>query len=251
MAEQRQLPNPPLREAVIDVRCLPPDGVTGESFAHVGRELGEGFEAEGQRILAFEGEIRINDGEAPVSVLPETTLRGYRYLAVDGTTVAQFRIDGFTFSKMAPYTDWDTVFPQALRLWELYLESAKPTGIPRLATRYINEMAFDAPFDLNDYFTAGPTVPDEATGEIQAFFSRVTSYDPDSRLTHHVTQAFEGFRPDGSAKIILDIDVFRVFEPPLEPADSATFESTFQALREAKNKIFFSYITDRAAEVFS
>ncbi len=43
----------------------------------------------------------------------------------DRLNVAQFRRDGFTFNRLRPYTKWEEIRPEALRLWQLYTAKAK------------------------------------------------------------------------------------------------------------------------------
>ncbi len=71
---------------------------------------------------------------------------GFRLESADGRNIAQFTRNGFVFSRVTPYEDWDRFAAEAKRLWQIYVELAKPSEIERLGVRFINRIV---PADLN------------------------------------------------------------------------------------------------------
>jgi uncharacterized protein (TIGR04255 family) len=57
-----------------------------------------------QMQLTFQAEV----GVPPKSKIVHQGLTGFRYESSDGKRIAQFQKDGFTFSHLAPYTNWET-----------------------------------------------------------------------------------------------------------------------------------------------
>ena len=41
---------------------------------------------------------------------------GYVFTSADGKQVVQYRLDGFTFSRLRPYTRWEEVFAEAQKV---------------------------------------------------------------------------------------------------------------------------------------
>jgi len=88
----------------------------------------------------------------------EHDLRGYMFRSEDEFNVVQFRVDGFTFNRLKPYTSWKSVWPQALELWRKYQNMALPVAITRMALRYINHIELPSrAFRLDDVLTCPPS----------------------------------------------------------------------------------------------
>ena len=58
----------------------------------------------------------------------------------DGLSIAQFRIDGFTYNRLRPYPSWEDILPEAIRLWRIYVATVVPEGIARAAVRYVTAL---------------------------------------------------------------------------------------------------------------
>lgn len=173
---------------------------------------------------------------------------GYMLRSEDGLNVVQFRTQGFTFSRLKPYSRWEEVFPLALELWKLYATTASPSVVTRIATRYINHIRIPGQtVEFDDYLTAGPEVPSELPQTIGNFLIRVVLLNPEAGVAANVTQALERAVDPRFTTMILDIDAYKVKE--WKPDDLSILE-TFELLREFKNDIFFSHITEHTARLF-
>lgn len=242
MAEPRELSNPPLREAVIDIRVVHEHDFDRERIHEV-RQVVEHEYPTVQQQWVLEGQIHI--GKDAQRVPPgRRRLNGLIFQDAETKQVAQFRADGFSFSRLAPYTDWDDVFPEAMRLWGIYLDVIPPQYVSRLAVRYINAIEVSPPVDLQEYFTAPPYLPDDApTDALSTFLMRTTSTFSDWDISVHMTHASEDVGTDGVVTIVLDLDVFKNVE--LRPEkESETLRLQFERLREVKNRMFFASITN-------
>src|SRR6266702_3372368 len=132
MARAREhLRNAPIVEAVIDFRILREATVSADTFGGLVSSIGKKYSQAGS-IVSVEARFGIESGKLVDPAQRRADL-GWRYQAV--TEVAQFRVDGFTFSKLEPYTTWREVFGEAIRLWEIYLNLAKPKQLSRIAVR--------------------------------------------------------------------------------------------------------------------
>lgn len=83
---------------------------------------------------AFETSIAISPSGLPEQGMTQESLIGYRFISSDSKQVAQFRVDGFTFNRLAPYTAWNEIVPQVFELWGHYTRTAQPQMIVRVCS---------------------------------------------------------------------------------------------------------------------
>jgi uncharacterized protein (TIGR04255 family) len=244
MARPRvHLRNAPIVEAIIDFRVLREPSVSVEVFAGLQRSIGEKY-AQVDSILSFEARFGIDRGKVLDPAAKRADL-GWKYQA--GKEVAQFRVDGFTFSKIEPYTTWEEVFGEAFRLWRIYAELAKPKQLSRVAVRYINRMKISGSRNISDFLSAAPLLPPPISPLILDFLTRVHIADEGRRSAAAVVQALEPQLDPNVMSLLLDIDAYH--EGMLAPGDPKIPEY-FQRLRELKNEIFYASITEKTAEMY-
>ena len=162
--------------------------------------------------------------------------------SADRKNLAQFRVDGFTFNRLQPYTSWDSVYPEAMRLWRSYVDIVKPEAATRLAVRYINRIELPEPVgNLDQYFTTTPRIPLDIPQVLNGFLTRVMIAHPELKLSANVTQALEHRIDAAGIVIILDIDAYRSGQfAPL----GTDIDRVFGHLRQYKNEIFFGSLDD-------
>ena len=245
MANPRtHLENAPIVEAVIDFRVVRQEQVAAETFADLSSAIGEQYSKAGsiQSLLARFG---VDHGMALEPWQMQTEL-GWRYQR--GTEVAQFRVDGFTFSNIAPYKTWGDVSAEAFRLWKVYVNIAKPRQVSRVAVRYINQMQLPAVKDLGEYLTAPPRLPKPVSQDIRDFLTRVNVRDDKRNASAVIVQALEPQIDPKTITLLLDIDAFREVN---EEPDAPVLISIFEQLRTLKNEIFFASITEKIVEKYA
>lgn len=229
----------PIVEAVIDFRVLRQRNAIADQFAGLAPRIGEQYNQASQMQSI---EARFGLGGAPSQTQAPV---GWLYKAP--TAVAQFRVDGFTFSKLEPYTTWEEVFGEASRLWGIYSQLANPQEISRVAVRYINRLRLPAPADLGQYLESPPVLPPPIPQTIREYLTRVVIEDTECNLSAVLIQALEGSLDPATTQILLDIDAFRnVVMRPEDPAISGLFEQ----LRRLKNEIFYASITEATVRMY-
>ncbi|MDA2925099.1 TIGR04255 family protein [Acidobacteria bacterium AH-259-L09] len=246
MAEPRHLQNAPIIEAIIDFRVKLHAGFQAEQFSDLEERLRDRFPEVKRRNL-LESHFGVKEGKP----IPPTTkykgLYGFFFKSEDGRSVAQFRTDGFTFSRLKPYTKWERVFPEAYELWNSYVELASPEFITRIGVRYINRLNIPVPIkEFTQYLTAPPTVPEGLPRAVGNFLTRLVISEPETGIATNITQALEKVESD-FATIILDIDTYKKKEFEI---DDESIKPTFEKLREIKNRVFFSSITEDTVRLF-
>jgi uncharacterized protein (TIGR04255 family) len=238
--------NAPITEAIIDIRTQLPETVSLSNLEELHNAIQEEYPQKRTRVM-WEGAFELKGEEEPIKTA-RRQIDGYLFTSSDGRRVVQFRLDGFSFSRLRPYTRWEEVCGEARRLWDIYRTGTKPIIVQRLATRYINSIEIPSKkFDYDDYFTAAPKIPQGLPQLLSHFFTRLVIPFPDQGATAIVIQT-PAEKPDPiNTTVILDIDAFA--EVSLVSND-AKFDEILAILRKVKNEIFFSSITERTKELF-
>jgi uncharacterized protein (TIGR04255 family) len=175
-------------------------------------------------------------------------VQGYRFRSDDRLEIATFKQDGFSFSRLKPYTRWDSVFSETERLWGIYRSICQPEEISRIAVRYINRISLPLPIsDFGKYLTAPPVVPPNLPQLVTSLFSRFVLHEPQSGISTSVTQVIEGNPEAGNLPLILDIDAY--IAKSMNP-NAIEISPQFAMLREMKNRVFFGTLTDTAIGMF-
>ncbi|MFQ5683325.1 MAG: TIGR04255 family protein [Candidatus Binatia bacterium] len=243
----RHLQNAPITEAIIDFRIHPTKGFHIEKFLDFKAQLLSNYPVMEPRKL-IESRFEIKKGEPNIEITKREAPQGYWFKSSDGLEIVQFRVDGFTFNRLKPYTRWEDIFPKAWRLWETYTQSGAAEFVTRIATRFINRLTFRTPvYDLATYLTTPPHTPEGISGNIAGFLTRVVVNTPEKGLNANITHALEEGTNRSSVVVILDIDAYK--QKQFEIGDSL-LPTTFNSLHDLKNSIFFSTITEEAARLF-
>ncbi len=246
MATIRHLANAPITEALFDFQVSLPAASDVAVFAALRDRLRERYPSVQER-RSFQATFAFG-GDKPR--LPEAKfgdIDGYVFATADRLNVAQFRLDGFTLNRLAPYTSWDALVPQALELWDTYVQVARPEALTRLAVRYINRLQVPAVGDLSRYLAVLPPRSPGAPQYLSRYLMRVGSHDPETGFLANITQALEPKPGTAEASVILDIDIYTTRRLDLESSALIPILST---MRTIKNQVFFGSITDETARQY-
>jgi len=250
MARERHLTKAPITEALIDIRVkLPEDKQSPALIKTFTIEMQKQFPGQ------FPEEKELRDVQMLFEVGPpprqetKSSHVGYRYNSNDGKRVIQAKLDGFTFSWLKPYEDWEVLRRNAYAAWQVYRDLMKPEAITRIATRFINQIDIPGPhIDFDDYLTAAPAIPKALPQAYSSFLTRMAIPDQKNQVMIIITQAFQQGVDPKVIPIVIDIDVFmeKVFESQGGTWDTIAWE-TIDSLRAIKNRVFFESITETTA----
>ena len=238
----------PIAEAVFDIRV---DELDPAVLDRMGLFLDSGYPNQEKGVLTG---VEIEAG--PLGVATKTALKtnGFRHTSEDGKQIIQMRSDGFTFSRLAPYEDWETFYAESRRLWLAYVNLADQVHLTRVALRYINQIQVPrAEVKIDDYLRTRPEISPDMPTTTSGFFLTLEVPIPAlgaiSRIVETVIAGGEGSQ---DPRLVLDIDVFRPLEQ--EEFTSRTsmhqLDATFETLRNAKNMVFEASITDKSRRLF-
>lgn len=250
MARMRHLTKAPITEALIDIRVkLPADKQDLKLFKTFTQEIQKRFPGQ------FPEEKELRDVQMMFELGPpprqetKSSHIGYRYDSKDGKRVIQTKLDGFTFSWLKPYDNWEVFRRDAYAAWQVYRDLMKPEAITRIATRFINQIELPGPhIDFDDYLTAAPVIPKALPQAYSSFLTRMAIPDEKNQVMIVITQAFQqGINPM-VVPVVIDTDVFmeKVFENQTDSWDKMAWD-ILDSLRAIKNRIFFESITETTA----
>jgi uncharacterized protein (TIGR04255 family) len=237
----------PIIEAVIDLRAAVAPTFDVEKLQEAHATIRQDYpQMKTQR--SWMGQMMQTVGKPPKQAIRDLGVTGYGFSSADEKYVAQFRRDGFSFSRLAPYTAWEDVFGRAATLWKLFYELTQPMEVSRIAVRTINRILVPVPVsDLSKYLTAPPSVPPGTPNEVLGFLTQLFVTDRPTNIVSNIIQTVEQGPRETHVPIILDTDVY--LERPFQPADAALLKH-FDALRHMKNLIFFRSLTPEIIETF-
>jgi len=248
--EVRHYPRAPITEALVDFRLQYENEVTLDQLKNFGIQLRGEYPYEANREMV-QAQFIANPNAAPTSSSTRRTI-GYIYHAPDRRQAVQIRVDGFTFSRFAPYETWDGLINETRRLWVKFAEAIKPTNITRLAVRYINQI--DLPLTaagtivFEEYLATFPHVAIGSEQTIEQFMLRLVLPQSDLNAILVLTEALLPQQKPSKSSIILDIDLFRD-GLTLSPGSDEIW-SILTAFRSRKNQYFEASITDAARGLF-
>lgn len=238
------LPRAPVHEAVFDFRVQLPEDVDHRKLLGLHAQFEKDYPIREER-RGFRGQIEIRGGRPVGTAARDLGVHGYFFKNPAGTQIAQFKLDGFTFSRLQPYEHWEPFRAEAERLWNIY-KQLSPT-VSRAAVRYINHLDLPVPVnDLADYLKLPPKWPDLYNLQASAFLSRVEVSDPTSQLQAILTQALLPPKGPSVITVLVDIDVFKEIH---FGQDYAAAWKSIDEFQDVKNNLFFEMITKRSQEL--
>ncbi|MBI5865350.1 MAG: TIGR04255 family protein [Planctomycetes bacterium] len=236
------LSHAPIVEALIDIRVERSPTVTLDALRACADPLAAEFPSR-EELRQVMGQFSFSPEDGASFAAQAPAPMGLVLRSADTRWVAQFRLDGFTLSRLEPYTSWSELRDRAKRLWGEYAEAARPQKIVRIAARYINRIPLPQgePFDrtFTTTFNMASSLPQAVAG----FLLRVVIPFEQAAALAIVTQAL----PENSQDCTFDLDAFAVIPDGLSAAEAWT---KIEVLRDVKNRLFFESLTPEALRKF-
>jgi len=234
----------PLTEAVIDLQVRLPHWVTLDFLAQIQTGQEVNYPTRQDRILV-QGQLSTNPNMHPTT--GSRTHIGYSFISTDKRRVAQARLDGFTFSWLAPYESWEVFRDEARRWWTIYRNTFEPKAITRVAVRYINRLDLPLPVrDLKEYLRTVPEVSPDLPQDLSDYFMQLHIPQEDLNGMLILNQALVPPSQPNIASILLDIDLFREIDIPSTEDELWDF---LEHVRHRKNEVFEACITNLTREL--
>lgn len=171
---------------------------------------------------------------------------GYVFKSTDEAHRIRLQRTRFSFHRLPPYADWSDLEAGARAAWEHFVRRYEPEYISRFGLRYLNRIVTPPVRDLADYVTFVPSIPaviDTGYGE---YLMRLVLRDDTVPGTAEIMQLARSV-PGGHHQMTFDIEVGGERE---YSTDDPELWAHMCRLRDYKNRIFFSSITDECRELF-
>jgi uncharacterized protein (TIGR04255 family) len=199
---------------------------------------------------AFQQQFQFGPNQAAQGTSQDLGLKGFRLQSRDNLQITLFNRDGFTLSRLPPYESWEQFSAEGFRLWDIYMELARPSQIQRLGLRFINRINLrPQEGSLDRYLVAPPQTPADLDFPFVAFLHHDSFAVPGESYFINVVKTVQPAQngvTTGPA-LIFDIDVFS--EQPFALEDKVLRDKVAE-MRWLKNKFFFGSITSGAWEAF-
>jgi uncharacterized protein (TIGR04255 family) len=241
------LPNAPIVEAVVQVLARP-------SIQWDEKGVSASLKP---KLSEFESSVSSNTKQQAVTLAPpdppvvSVQDSGWHGLICQSKDRrAQFSRDGFFFSQLQPYQSWAHFFENAVRLWRVYLETARPLDMQRVGLRFINKIQLPiGETAWRKYVQSYPVPPRELELPITGFFHQETLSVPGHAYAMNIIRTVlptPNPQTEGLG-LIIDIDAYTTQLLEIEPG---VLEKRLAELRWLKNMAFFGSVTPAALELF-
>jgi uncharacterized protein (TIGR04255 family) len=232
----------PIVEGLIDVRVTRTPGLTMDALMSFADDMADEFPSRGER-RRWMGQVELSPTKNATISTTTDEPDGVVLRSADEKWVAQFQLEGFTLSRLAPYTSWDELRSRAAALWTRYSELNKSAQIVRVATRFINAVQLPKDRPLEETFLTSFTMPDTLPRSVAGYLLRVVVPFEDIEAITIITISLD----PNSEHCLFDIDAFADRPQGLPEAE---MWKQLEALRHAKNRVFFGSLTPTALESF-
>lgn len=244
--------NPPIKEAVLDLKFVFEKEISSDLFEEVYKILQKDYpkkETLNMQTVAFKIGNAAN-GESN-ELNSQHKLHGIRLTSINGLHIVQLKTDGITFSRIEPYKGWDSFLPEAEKVIQAYTKVLTPKYISRLALRFINLINIpETSFDLSDYFVTQPQLAANIKASIKHFFMRQVIESNNDGLIAILNQTTAN-NPTGSdnPQIVFDIDVFK--DNVKLQFSSSEYKNILDSIRSFRSEIFEESLTQKTKDLFN
>lgn len=245
MTNPRQLAHPPVIEALLNFQANAVAGWNGEGMEQKAKVL---FPTHSKVQMLQEINVQFTGGKEEGGVA-HAPIQGFMLRSSLVPTVHQVRRDGYAFSQLKPYTNWEAFVEAAMNGWRIYSDAFKPGELQRVALRFINRLDF--PLDefrqnRDEFLTIAPRVPAGLDWGF-AGFQQGNVYAPADSPCLVKVQLMRVIEAGNTASAAILLDTEVVLKEPLAALD-LTVSQVLLEMRRLKNDAFFGILTPKALE---
>ncbi len=242
----KKLTNPPIVEALIELRFSPNNQVTLEQLENFA-------ELESNRYPTRE---RIHAKNVEISAKYDTYPSGFRLKNIDENRIIACTIDRLVVTFKPPYISWPTLQKAAQTAFSNYSNHVSHGKLTRIGMRYINKIKIplQSELDFEQYINTMPKMPKiEGIPEtIQSFETLLVIPFQDipsgaATVKQVLLPPETGRNQTKTLPFILDIDIFCELENNFKDSSIWTL---FNKFHEKKNKLFFASLTEKTLEMY-
>jgi uncharacterized protein (TIGR04255 family) len=160
----------------------------------------------------------------------------------------QARVDGFSYHKRAPYTEWEEWSPRAYAAWERYITAVQPSAVTQVSVRYVNRIEIPTQGELKEYLLTAPDIAPGLPQVITGYAMQVTIPRSEPQTFVVIRQATVESTQPRTVPILLDIEVVRTVN--IAP-NSTDLKAQIEQLHVIEIETFERCITNRTREIIA
>lgn len=243
MAERRHYARPPITEAVLELRF--DDPLSGRDMERIRDRFKSMYP-----VIEQMQEIDVVFDASKVE--PKVRAAGFKMSDKDAVDILMLKSISIGTIRLAPYENWERLSGRAKENWELFTKVVGRKKVNRIGSRFINRI--DIPDEmlkarkLSELFRTGIRIAPEIGGGLDNFAFNINT-------VHNATGAKLTIqsiivRPPPlleHTSVVLDTDASWEADIPLRVDE---MWAKADILRNAKNDVFESSITDQLRELF-
>jgi uncharacterized protein (TIGR04255 family) len=240
------LKNPPLKEALLDIRADIGENQHLELLGELSEPLASTFPIRKEQV-ALEAVFQFQGPEMSSETKPRR-LTGFEFQSANSSSLMRLGKTGCSIHQMEGYAGWEKFIPEAKKMWEHYQAIGAPQQITRLGLRYLNQIRLKLPLVLSDYFNFFTQSPANLPFSLSPHMvTQLTLVDEANDLYGIVTLSLIPATEDSnSVDVIFDIDIGKNVG-----IDQGQLWEHFDDMREMKNTIFFMGVTEKTMEMLN
>lgn len=176
---------------------------------------------------------------------------GLEFTRRDGQEVVFFDVGSCAYIQKAPYDKWDNFCGSALKVFQPIIDSRQVTHLDRIGVRFVNRI--DIPVDdtrriaTETFIKVNFDGPRNDGTDLIEFQMRIVKESPRQGIAYALLIATTTSPVENHGAIIVDVDAFTLGPTS---TDSGIYLEVLRELREEKNEIFKSCLTDAAIGLF-
>ena len=242
------LNNSPVSLAILEIRYVAGKELDINSFPIVNHLFAADFpiQRKGQS-----RQIEIDESQGkPKATIGDPRIEDYLFISENKEKNFKVSLERFNFNQNGNYKGWDLFIEDCKRVWEIYYNeffNKVEFTITGISIRFINKI--EIPIDkINQTSVFKTTIyaePGVIPDTVNSYLIKYTVPFIESDTIANVIQSLEAIEED-IYPFMFDIDV--IMNRFINPAE---LWHSFSYLREIKNKIFFSNITDETLKLIS
>jgi uncharacterized protein (TIGR04255 family) len=238
---------PPITEAVIEIVFM--NEMTSTAIKAAAKRFTKQYP---HNVPVQQYDVRL-DVQPNTNKVPKANLtgrgEGCRLSNDDQTEILLIWPQSFAVSQVAPYTGWEAFHKRFNRDFKVFKKELGHRDIARIGVRYINRIDIPSTGPLVEYeryLNVYPKLPKSLTTQI-AFAVQTELEMADVGANLRINSAAVPSPIADHASFLIDLDFYRMQDLP--KTEKALGEY-LEAIRDKKNEVFESLVTNKARELF-
>lgn len=247
MVDIDKLKKPPIIEAIVQIAFESPSLKEVKALKSFFDTLKPDY-TDIKEIVSISLESFFHEQKQVKQTNPELTLNGYiinnksnpKHIVLTSTSIS--------LNHKKPYTSWDSMIKDFKEIWKKFCNFLPDLQVNKLSLRYVNRIDLDITSSkgVYDFFNLFPKIPSEILTPINQHSLQVEVPHKNKELIAKITQVIKPCsNVENKIHCNLDIEINK---------DTYTIDEdiwlSFSKMRDFKNEIFFSSITEKTKAQF-